>query len=125
MTPELIAIISVGVALGVFGFAGFRFLNKQLAEGLREVHAVSTGLNARLLSGSTESTLGSTESTPASTGSSSRPMNALTGSTTDLAESTTDLSASKPGMSAIEQRQARLEGLLDGLREALFARATD
>ncbi len=118
MTPEFIAIISVGVALGVFGFAGFRFLNKQLAEGLQEVHARVDRLERQ--------TTEQFDRVNARFDRVDDRIDRLEQQTNERFDRVDDrFERLEIRMSAIEQRQARLEGLLDGLREALFARATD
>ena len=77
MTPELIAILGVGVALAAFGVTGLQLLFKQFERLDARIDRVDTRLD-RL----------------------------------------------EGRVAALEQGQARLEGLLDGLREAIFERAT-
>ena len=112
MTPELIAILAIGVALAAFGMTALQVMLKQfgrvdarfdrlegrvgvLEQGQAEIKAQLAALEQRMAQ--LENRVASLEQTM------SRLDNRITAS---------------------EQSQAHLTGMLDGLREAIFDRAT-
>jgi uncharacterized coiled-coil protein SlyX len=85
MSPELIGILSVGVALAALVFTSMHRMDKR-------IDALETRVDKRI----------------------------------DALEARIDkrIDALEARIAALEKGQARLEGLLDGLREALFERAS-
>ena len=108
MSAELIGILSVGVALAALHMASIKGLREDMnarIQGLRD----DTNISIR----------GFREDMNASIRGFREDMNA---SIRGLRE---DMKSMENRLDSLEQRMARLEGVLDGLREALFERARE
>ena len=102
MSPELIGILAVGVALGGAIIAGQRRLEGRHERGMAALESGMAALESRL-----EKRISALESR-------------LESRITALEDRMT---AVEQGLADLRERMARLEGLLDGLREAIVGRA--
>ena len=83
MSPELISILTVGVALAALMLTSLRSLRQNFREDIKQLEALLRG---------------------------------------DIGELRQDLKSLEQRVGRLEHGQAKLEGLLEGLREAMFAR---
>ena len=92
MSPELIGILSVGVALAALILAAMQRVDRRFERVDKRIDALETRVDKRI----------------------------------DALEARIDkrIDGVEARIAALEKGQARLEGLLDGLREALFERAS-
>ena len=119
MSAELIGILSVGVALAALHMASIKGLREDMnarIQGLRDdtnisIRGFREDMNASIR--------GLREDMNASIKGFREDMNA---SIKGLRE---DMKSMENRLDSLEQRMARLEGVLDGLREALFERARE
>jgi peptidoglycan hydrolase CwlO-like protein len=106
MTTELFAIIGVGVSLGLFGLANLQVMNKRFDDVNRRFDDVNKrfdDVNKRI-----DDTNGRFDDT-------NRRIDQLASNVKQVETRVTEL----------EKGQARMEGMLNGLREALFARSRE
>ena len=99
MTPEFWAIIGVGISLAALNMAGFQMLNKRIDDTNKRFDDLNKrfdDVNQRI-------------------GDTNQRINGLA----------TDIRQLTARVTELEKGQARIEGILDGLREALFERARE